>query len=374
MDKKIKVLFLIHDLGQGGAEKVLINLVNNLDRNKFDISVTVLFSGGINEQFLKPDIHYRAVFNKVIPGNSKLMKLLSPEQLHRLCVKETYDIEVAYLEGPSARVISGCPDKETKLISWIHCIQFTKKELAASFRSIKEAESCYGKFDRIIAVSQMIKADMEQLIPEARKIQVLYNTVDSDLILQKAREAAPNMPEEKSIRLIATGSLKAVKGFDRLLRVIKRLVEKNYDIRLYLLGRGPLEAELKAYISNNNLETKVVMAGYQVNPYRFLSKSDIFVCSSHSEGFSTAVTEALICGIAVCTVEVSGMRELLGNHNEYGIVTQNDEESLYRGIKSLLDDKTLLKKYKKAAFERGKMFNKENTVKAVENMLLGELL
>ena len=73
----IKILFLIHDLGQGGAEKVLVNLVNNMDRSKFDISVTVLFGGGVNEQFLASDIHFRAVFPKEVPGNSKLMKLLT---------------------------------------------------------------------------------------------------------------------------------------------------------------------------------------------------------------------------------------------------------------------------------------------------------
>ena len=92
-----KILFLIHDLGHGGAEKVLVNLANNLDRSRFDISVTALFGGGVNEQFLKPDIHYRAVFPKAVPGNSRLMKLLTPQQLHRLCVKEHYDIEVSYL-------------------------------------------------------------------------------------------------------------------------------------------------------------------------------------------------------------------------------------------------------------------------------------
>ena len=56
-----KILFLIHDLGQGGAEKVLVNLVNNMDPEKFDISVTALFGGGVNEQFLKPHICYRTI-------------------------------------------------------------------------------------------------------------------------------------------------------------------------------------------------------------------------------------------------------------------------------------------------------------------------
>ena len=70
-----KLLFMIHDLGVGGAEKVLVNLVNNLDRSKFDISVIALFGGGVNEQFLKPDIHYHAVFSRTFRGNSHIMKL-----------------------------------------------------------------------------------------------------------------------------------------------------------------------------------------------------------------------------------------------------------------------------------------------------------
>ena len=69
----IKVLFLIHDLGVGGAEKVLVNLVNNMDRSKFDISVTALFGGGVNEQFLKSDIHYRSIFSREFRGNSHVV-------------------------------------------------------------------------------------------------------------------------------------------------------------------------------------------------------------------------------------------------------------------------------------------------------------
>ena len=127
-----RIMFMTNSMYGGGAEKVLVNLVNNMDRSKFDISVTVLFGGGVNEQFLAPDIHFRAVFPKEVPGNSKLMKLLTPVQLHKLCVKEHYDIEVSYLEGPSARVISGCQDPDTKLVSWIHVEQHTMDKLAGS--------------------------------------------------------------------------------------------------------------------------------------------------------------------------------------------------------------------------------------------------
>ena len=95
---KRKLLFLIHDLGQGGAEKVLINLVNNMDNLAFDITVMTLFDSGENRQFISPKIKYKTWCSKMIPGNSHLMKLLSPTQLHYMIIKEYYDIEVAYLE------------------------------------------------------------------------------------------------------------------------------------------------------------------------------------------------------------------------------------------------------------------------------------
>ena len=365
-----KTLFLIHDLGQGGAEKVLVNLVNNMDRSKFDISVTALFGGGVNEQFLAPDIHFHAVFPKEVPGNSKLMKLLTPTQLHRMCVKEHYDIEVSYLEGPSARVISGCSDANTKLVSWIHVEQHTMERLSGSFRSEREARKCYDHFDKTVCVSQYVHDDFCRILNFQKPCHVLYNTVESEKILANANDAAPELMDDENMRLMAVGTLKESKGYMRLLSIIKRLRDERYSIHLYILGIGPLQQEMERFIQANNLQEAVTLLGYQTNPYKYVSKCDLFVCASFAEGFSTAATEALIVGTPVCTVEVSGMKEMLGEHNEWGIVTENSEEALYQGIKDLLDHPDKLARYKEKAIERGKTFSTENTVRAVEEMLL----
>lgn len=365
-----KILFLIHDLGQGGAEKVLVNLVNNMDRNKFDISVTALFGGGVNELFLVPDIHFRTVFPKEIPGNSKLMKLLTPAQLHKLCVKEKYDIEISYLEGPSARVISGCKDCDTKLVSWIHVEQHSIEKLSSSFRSIKEARDCYNSFDQTICVSEYVYNDFCNILDFKKPAKVLYNTVESEKILTAAKEQADQIDNDCTVNMIAVGTLKESKGYMRLLAIVKRLKDENYNIHLNILGKGPLEPTMKGYIEDNALENMITLLGYDTNPYKYVAKSDLFVCASFAEGFSTAATEALIVGTAVCTVEVSGMKEMLGENNEYGIVTENDEAALYNGIKSLLDDSKLLAHYREQAQIRGKAFSTENTVKAVEEMLI----
>ena len=368
---KIKILFLIHDLGHGGAEKVLVNLVNNMDRSKFDISVTALFGGGVNEQFLKPDIHYRAIFSRTFRGNSHIMKLLSPRQLHKLLIKGTYDIEVAYLEGPASRIISGCSDRETKLVSWIHTELRSAEAAACSFRSVREAVSCYNRFNRIIGVSEEVRRTFLKALPVKVPMQVLYNTNESAVIVQQSKEAVDvGLFQDGEIKLVGVGKLLKHKGFDRMVRIVKRLNSEGYPVHLYVLGVGPLRDKLERYRVENHLERKITLLGYQTNPYKYVSKCDLFVCASFAEGFSTAATEALIVGTPVCTVEVSGMKEMLGEHNEWGVVTENSEEALYQGIKDLLDHPDKLTHYKEKAIERGKTFSTENTVRAVEDMLL----
>lgn len=367
---KKKILFLIHDLGHGGAEKVLVNLVNNMDPEKFDITVIALFGGGVNEQFLKPHIHYRAVFPKAFPGNSRVMKLLSPKLLHRLFVKEHYDIEVAYLEGPASRIISGCADPVTKTVCWIHCTMKTKKAFAVGFRSPEEAKQCYSGFDRQVFVSRDVMAAFAAFCPAGSK-SVCYNTNETAQMMEKAREAVPeDLFGANELHLIGTGKLTPLKGFDRLARIHLRLCGEGYPIHTWILGSGEEEQNLRSFARENGISDSFTLLGYQTNPYKYLARCDLFVCSSHSEGFSTAATEALIVGTPVCTVRVSGMEEMLGEHDEWGVITENDEEALYQGIKKLLDDPALLAHYKKQAALRGRDFRTEYTVQAAQRVLL----
>lgn len=367
----MKILFLIHDLGPGGAEKVLVNLVNNMDPEKFDITVMDLFGGGVNEQFLKPHVRYISCFKHMIRGNSHLMKLMSPAALHKWLIKEKYDVEVSYLEGPSARIISGCPNAETKLISWIHVEQHTRKCAAKAFRSYDESLRCYEKFHTTVCVSEYVKRDFLSLYPDLEDIRVLYNTNETNQIIENSREAVePDLFKEGEIRLCGVGKLMPIKGFDRIARIHKRLRNEGYPVHTYILGEGGERQRIESFVNDNGLSDTFTLLGYRTNPYKYVASCDLFLCASTAEGFSTAATEALIVGTPVCTVDVSGMKEMLGENNEYGIVTENNEDALYRGIKKLLDDADLLAHYKKMATVRGKDFSTEATVRAVEDLLI----
>ena len=204
------------------------------------------------------------------------------------------------------------------------------------------------------------------------QMQVLYNTNETAQMQEKAKESLPDdIFRSDSVNLVGVGKLERVKGFDRLIRIHSRLRREGYPVCTHILGAGEQEQDLRRQIRAEGMEDSFVFLGYQTNPYKYVSKCDLFVCSSHSEGFSTAATEALIVGTPVCTVEVSGMKEMLGETNEWGLVTENDEDALYAGIKRLLDDPELLRHYAEQAAIRGRDFSTEETVRAVEEMLLG---
>ena len=366
-----KILFLIPTLSHGGAEKVLVNLVNNIDETKFDITVQALFDGGVNKQYLKPHIKTKSVFKKVFPGNSRIIARFSPEFLYKRFIKEHYDIIVSYLEGPTAYIVSGCTDEDTKLVSWIHCKMDTEKAASVGFRNFKEAKKCYNKFDYTACVSQWVKDYFVKTFDYKKPIGVLYNTIETAEIIEKSDEPIEDIKLDKDVfNIISVGKIIAVKAFMRLAHIHKKLFDDGVKNHIYILGVGDERPKIEKYLAENNLTNTFTFLGYNTNPYKYVKACDLYVCSSLSEGFSTSVTESLIVGTPVVTTLCSGMQEMLGENNEYGIVTENNEDALYEGVKKMLTTHGMLEDYAAKALDRGKYFSTEKTTKAVEKMLL----
>lgn len=369
----IKILFLIPNLGHGGAEKVLVNLVNNLDKTKFNVTIMALYDdNGVNKTFLSSDVTYRFCFRKSFLGVGHVLKLFSPEFLYKKLIRDDYDIVVSFLEGQTARIVSGCNNRRSKKICWIHRTMKAKKDASLLFCNYEEALDCYSKFDKIIFVSQDVQLAFMNIFPLRGKGVVCFNTNQTDKIIEMSKEEISNIEvfREDEFRICAMGSLIPVKGFERLLEIHKKLYDMGNKIHTYILGEGKGKSKLVNLIQKYNIQDTVTLLGYQENPYCYMKQCDIFVCSSYSEGFSTAVTEALVLGIPVVTTNVSGMQELLGSNNEYGIITENATKELMHGIQRMMESSKLLNQYKRKASERGRDFQKENTVKVVEDMLL----
>ena len=366
-----KILFAIPTLGGGGAERVLVNLVNSLDNSKYEITVFALFDGGVNKQYLNSNIRYKSFFKKLFRGNIHLLKLFSSNLLYKLLIKDEFDIAISYLEGPTTRIISGCPFTRTKLINWVHIEIHDKKMLLQSYRSYSELIRSYKKFNRTVFVSMTAKIAFDKSFPDINtNKEVIYNTVDYSKIISIANETISDLEiDNDKINLVSVGRYTHPKGYERLLMIIKELADQKKNVHLYLIGKGELEDEYIKIIKEQNLERYVTLVGFKTNPYKYVKSCDLFVCSSYSEGFSTAVTESLIVGTPVVTTLCSGMEELLGYNNEYGIITDNNDDALYEGIKSLVEDLDLLKKYREKATLRGNQLCNENNTIKVEKLL-----
>lgn len=360
-----RVLFLINSLRGGGAEKVMVNLVNGLDGNKYDITVMALFGEGVNKQFLHPNICFVSRFKKAPKGFAHWTKLLSPVFLHKWLVRDYYDVEISYLQGVTTRIIAGAP-KNVRKVAWLHNF-----EPGSIFRSKKEMIRLMSIYDKVVGVSKSVeKKAIEATNCSLFNTCTIYNTQDVSFIEEKAKEPVKNNNLNTDvIRLIAVGTLYETKGYMRLLQSVLRLKKEGFVFSLWFVGDGPQKEEMEEYINANNLQNEVDLLGFDKNPYKYMSKADLFVCSSYTEGFSGVVSEATILGLPTLTTRCPGMEEILGSNNEYGIIVDNSDDALFEGLKKVLSNPELLAEYKEKVHERKSFFDPQRAIKQVEDLI-----
>ena len=361
-----KILFVIHDLMGGGAEKVLVNMVNNMDAQKYDITVLALFDEGVHRDSLKFDIHYKYFFKKCFKGNKYFFRLFTPEFWYKKAVgDEKFDIVVSYLEGTCARIVSGCNTQGTKKVAWIHR-ERDEKDYCVCFKSKKEADALYGRFDRIVCVAQSLKENFCSFNGLYDKTEVLYNVNETDKIIKLASEEADGNIFDGVPTVAFLGKVIKNKGIFRLAEIHVKLCRENIPHRFLIIGEGPDKEPVKNYLEENHSTENFVFTGFQKNPYKYLARCDLFVCASFAEGFSTAATEALVLGVPCVVTDCSGMKEMMGSGNEYGIVTENSTDALYDALRDMLTTPGKLYDYKNRAIKRGADFTMEKTLSKLE--------
>lgn len=364
----IKILFFIESLSGGGAEKVLCNLVNHMDMTQFDITVQTVYPDARAEG-LRSEIHYKYMYkheNRV----SRAMCRFEVEAglAYSLHIKADYDIEVAYLECGSTKILAGSTNKKAKKVAWVHCdLVHAFGKNAIDFA--KKTRKWYRKYDKIVCVSQQVKTSFVKLFGKIPESIVVYNTVDSMDIIQKGQLPLPKGICKVKTTVLLVGRLSYPKNIFRLLRAHKQILEDGIDHDVWILGEGEERKKIEEFITENQLQTSVTLFGFQDNPYCFMREADVLVCSSDYEGFSTYITEGLILGKPIVTTDVSGMRELLGD-SKYGIITGINDNEFCEGLKSVLEGgKFELNKLASLAAIRGKDFITEQMVAQTESFL-----
>lgn len=353
-----KVLFVIESLSGGGAEKVLTVLLKHIDKTRFDVTLCTVVEIGVYMDEVKKYVSCTSILGnpnrKTFLGKiwyrfkyKCVYNWLPLKWVYRLFIPQGNDVEVAFVEGFATKLMAASSNRQAKKLAWVHTDLINNHWIESIYQNITEERLSYQKYDQIIGVSKQVTNSVQKLY-HLKNVITCYNPIESDVILKWAGENLSLPSKKESLRLVSVGRFVPQKAFDRLLRVVNRLYKEGFSLELWLLGDGEQRPLLEQYIRDENLEGIVTLWGFQTNPYPYLQHSDLFVCSSVSEGYSTAVTEALIIGLPVVTTACSGMDELLDN-GTYGTVTENDEGALYEGVKRCFTQSDLLNTYKEQA-------------------------
>lgn len=361
----IKILFFIESLEGGGAQNVLRNLVNHMDQSEFAITVQTVWPCDAGS-LLAPGIRYKTTY----PVKNRFNQLRYRAEaelgiLYRFHVKDDYDIECAYLEMGTTKVMAASTNKKARKLAWIHCDLSRAFSDPAAFTA--KTAAWYSKYEKIICVSQVVKDSFDKMFQNRFDSTVLYNVIDDRVIREKSALPLQPAKEKRRFTVLAVGRLTAPKNFLRLLKTHKRLLDEGIAHDLWILGDGPDRRMLEAYVLDQHMQDSVWMPGFVENPYPFMRAADLLACSSNYEGYSTFATEGIILGRPFVTTDVSGMRELLGD-SEYGLIVENDDESFYLGMKTMLIEKSKLSSYAEKACERGRSFSASALTRDAEQL------
>ena len=377
---KKKILIRIGSLRHGGAEKVLVTFLRNLPKDKYEVDLLLnLYSGKhlpdvpdwVNVMFLNrgemittnrpkdlPKKIYRVVYQQLL---KKYPKILYKKKLKN----KQYDVEFAAIHGFMDEILNS-PLKSSKKLMWIH------NDLTQVSGYTPEKIRRFFRYDKVMVISEKIHENFLSLAEnqtEKDKIVRIYNPLDTQEILTKSEKPIINYQFDESVpTFVSVGTVFPQKGFDRLLRVHKRLLDGGFPHRILILGDGYDFETIKRLKSDLGVDETATMFGFTDNPYPYFRQADYYILSSRYEGFPTVLFEAITLKKNIIATDVSGVREML-NEGNLGLITDNSEEGIYQGMKQALQHPESFDDYQKNLKDYQMPFDLSNSVNRIMDII-----
>lgn len=339
-----KIVFGITSLGIGGAERVLVDLANELSKSEeYQITIFTIYGNGELEKQVSSKVILKSIYKQSYNQLSKIKQkvlvpisiLLGKNRIYKKYIENQYDREIAFLEGPITRIFS-CGKDLNKKIAWVHNdISKVFGEGTKAKLKRKIDDKLYNKFKKLIFVSKNNLESFKEAYPnnQAEK-EVIYNYINKETVLEKSEEPIDYEMNNEQTNLLTVARLVPQKAIDRLIRVHVRLVKEGIKHNIYLIGDGPEKQNLQELIKNNNCEETVKLLGKKENPYPYMKAADYICLLSNYEGYPMTLVEAKILNKKILVTDTSA-RETVENY-EKAQIFENSERGIYEGLKNVL--------------------------------------
>lgn len=346
-----------------------MDLANELSK-KYDVTVFTLYGKGELEGQLYTNVKHIALYKenynnlsnfkkKVIPLKILLMKNL----IYKKYIKNDYDVEIAFLEGPITRLFS-VRNKKTRKIAWVHndITLVFGSGLKAKIKS-KTDRKIYSKYDKIIFVSRDNLKKFIKQYPDLRnsnlepiKKDVIHNYLNKDLVLQKSNEEVDIKFDKDVLNFVTVARLVPQKAIDRLIEIHSKLIKNGFKHNFYIIGDGPEREKLESMIIKNGVKNTFHLLGKKENPYIYMKKADYFCLLSEFEGYGMVLDEAKILGKNILITDTAA-REAVENY-ELAVVIPNNESDIYNTLKNVIEKGKIKQENIKNEYDNNKIIEK----------------
>lgn len=370
-----RVLITSFDMGIGGVERSLVNMLDNFDYKNYRVDLMLYRHQGEFLDMIPEEVNlleekegynsFGEPLDKVIKDgkyalasarikaklmatSTKLIKKVdeigyyqdqlankySNKYLQNL--EKEYDVAISYV-WPHDMVAYKVNAK--KKIAWIHT------DYSTIYVDRKVDLELWNKFDYIVSISQECTDVFVKMYPSLKEKIILVENIRAPKFINKmANEECEDMVDSDDIKLLTVGRLCYPKAIDNAIKAMKVLRDKSINnVKWYVIGYGPDEAMLKELIKENKLEDRFFLLGKKTNPYPYMKKCDIYIQPSRYEGKAVTVLEAQMLGKPVLITNYPTAKSQL-KHNVDGYITDLSVNGIAKGIEKLINDVNLRRK------------------------------
>lgn len=367
--KKKRFLFIYGQINGGGAERVLLDVLNNFDYINYEVDLLQIVGGGLLIDELPKNVNLIQTWDNYTLSYKIANRLsiylgcdfMMKSQLQKSIGNKRYDVAISFLEGMPLKAHAMITNIAERNYSWVHCDLDKFRYEASVFRK-KEEITAYNKMDAVICVAEDTRKAFIRRFPECKSvIKVIYNPIDCKKIKYLSKSYTV---DNKAFTIVIVGRLTPPKKLDRAIRLANKIKKNSLPIKIQFIGDGELKADLQNQATELSVTNMIEFVGFKKNPYPYIKSADMLLSTSGYEGFSLVICEAMCLGTPVISTKTSGPTEIIDN-NVYGILCEHDDEAIFNAVMKFYNSIELREQYSQKAINRADKFSVENCLNQI---------